>query len=123
MIQKREFHCQVGERISRLRIERKHTREKLSEKVGISDRFLYDIESGRKGCSAENILGIARALGTSTDYLLTGETDFVWDKFSGLLRLLSELPPDSLTCAQKLLADFAEYAATKTEFPQSKSRR
>lgn len=123
MTQKKQFHCQVGERISRLRVEKRQTREKLSEKVGISDRFLYDIESGRKGCSAENLLGIARALGTSADYLLTGEMDFARDKFSGLLQQLSELPPDSLIYAQKLLADFAEYAAIKTELPQRKSRR
>ncbi len=114
MSEKKPFHCEVGERISQLRIQQKYTREILAEMVGISDRFLYDIESGRKGCSAENLLGLSKALKISADYLLTGENDAKWAEFSGLLRQLADLPPDSLPYAQKLLTDFAEYAAKKS---------
>lgn len=114
MSEKKAFHCEVGARIAQLRINKRYTRERLAEQVEISDRFLYDIESGRKGCSAENLLGLSKALGVSTDYLLTGENDAKWAEFSGLLRQLADLPPDSLPYAQKLLADFAEYAAKKS---------
>ena len=63
----------MGIRIQELRKERNMTREELAEKAEISTKFLYEVEMGKKGISAETLLKIGVALSTSCDYLLTGE--------------------------------------------------
>lgn len=75
---------EMGMRIWKLRKERRLTRDVLSEKADISPKFLYEIEAGKKGMSAETLLKIALALSTSCDYLLYGEEKSVNDKLSGL---------------------------------------
>ncbi|MGN0376398.1 MAG: helix-turn-helix domain-containing protein [Suilimivivens sp.] len=66
---------EIGERIKFLRESNGFTRENFAEKVDISSKFLYEIETGKKGFSAEILLQIARALSVSCDYILTGYTD------------------------------------------------
>ena len=43
---------EIGERIAYLRVVNHYTREALAEMVGITPKFLYDIETGKKGFSA-----------------------------------------------------------------------
>ena len=43
------FDVQVGRRIRELREIENYTREAFSEKVEISAKFLYEIETGKKG--------------------------------------------------------------------------
>ena len=66
-------NVEIGLRIQEIRKERNMTREELAEKAEISTKFLYEIEGGKKGLSAESIYKISRALSVSSDYLLTGE--------------------------------------------------
>lgn len=64
---------EIGARIKNLRKINHYTREELAEMAGISPKFLYEIESGRKGFSAETLLKISRALSVSCDYIMVGE--------------------------------------------------
>lgn len=64
---------EVGERIRELREIQNYTREGLAEKVDISAKFLYEIESGKKGFSAEVLCRISQALSVSCDYIMLGE--------------------------------------------------
>lgn len=66
-------NIQVGNRIRELRELQNYTREVLAEKVGISAKFLYEIEAGKKGFSAETLCGISKALSVSCDYIMMGE--------------------------------------------------
>ena len=63
----------VGERIKTRRLELEWTQDQLAQKAGISKSFLSDLENGKRSVGAENLLDIARALGVSIDYLMTGE--------------------------------------------------
>lgn len=63
----------IGTRIRELRESSKLTREELADKAEISTKFLYEIETGKKGLSAETLLKIADALSCSCDYILTGK--------------------------------------------------
>lgn len=63
----------VGERIKKRRQELEWTQDQLAQKAGISKSFLSDLENGKRSVGAENLLDIARALGVSIDYLMTGE--------------------------------------------------
>jgi y4mF family transcriptional regulator len=63
----------VGERIKKRRSELDWTQEQLAQKAGISKSFLSDLENGKRSVSANNLLDIARALGVSLDFLMTGK--------------------------------------------------
>ena len=64
---------QPGDRIRELREAKHYTREALANEVGISTKFLYEIERGRRSFSAVNLLGLAQALSVSCDYIMLGE--------------------------------------------------
>lgn len=63
----------VGERIKERRAELGWTQEQLAQKAGISKSFLSELENGKRSVSADNLLDLARALGVSLDYLMTGQ--------------------------------------------------
>jgi transcriptional regulator with XRE-family HTH domain len=62
-----------GQRIRELRERRGFTLDDLVASSGVSKGFLSEVENGKRGLSAENVLKIATALGASLDYLLRGE--------------------------------------------------
>ncbi len=63
----------MGERISLIRVQQGMTREELAEQAGISPKFLYEIETGKKGFSVQVLGQICKALKVSSKYLMTGE--------------------------------------------------
>ena len=63
---------EIGERIAYLRVVNHYTREALAELVGITPKFLYDIETGKKGFSASTLYRISKSLGVSCDYIISG---------------------------------------------------
>jgi transcriptional regulator with XRE-family HTH domain len=63
----------VGERIKERRGELGWTQGVLSQKAGISKSFLSDLENGKRSVGADTLLNIARSLGRSIDFLMTGE--------------------------------------------------
>ena len=63
----------IGERIKDRRAELGWTQEHLAQKAGISKSFLSELENGKRSVSADNLLDLARALGVSLDYLMTGK--------------------------------------------------
>ena len=62
-----------GQRIREIRERRGFTLDDLAAGSGVSKGFLSEVENGKRGLSAENVLKIATALGASVDYLLRGE--------------------------------------------------
>ena len=63
----------IGYRIRELREMHNYTREEIAEMVEISPKFLYEIESGKKGFSSEILCKIARKFTVSCDYIMYGE--------------------------------------------------
>lgn len=62
----------VGERIRTRRTELDWTQDELARRAGISKSFLSDLENDRRSVSAANLLEIAKVLGLSMDFLMTG---------------------------------------------------
>ena len=81
---------EIGERIAYLRVVNHYTRETLAELVGISPKFLYEIETGRKGFSASTLCKIASTLGVSCDYIMTGS-----ERGEGINQAIMELFDES----------------------------
>lgn len=69
----KKFYYDAGIRIRNLREEGKFTREKFSEIVDISPKFLYEIETGQKGFSADTLYRISKGLSVSCEYILSGK--------------------------------------------------
>ena len=83
--------------------EMKHyTRDTFAGKVGISSKFLYEIETGRKNFSADILCRIARELAVSCDYIMLG-----WEEEQAgtvqFLKRLESLGSEELARMQKLL--------------------
>lgn len=67
-----KFYNDAGARIRKLRELNKYTREELAELAGISAKFLYEIETGQKGFSADTLYRISKSLSVSCEYILSG---------------------------------------------------
>src|SRR5712691_3278270 len=63
----------LGDRIKERRVELDWTQDVLAEKAGISKGFVSDLENSKRNVSADTLLDIAKVLGLSLDYLMTGE--------------------------------------------------
>jgi transcriptional regulator with XRE-family HTH domain len=64
----------VGARIRAQRKSQGLTQHQLCTQVGISESFLSEVETGKRNLSSANLLDLAKALGCSCDFLLTGCT-------------------------------------------------
>ena len=62
----------LGARIAALRRDAGMSQAELAKRLQISPSAIGMYEQGRREPSAETLVAIARELGTSTDYLLTG---------------------------------------------------
>ena len=69
----RSNYYEVGNRIRSLRETKHYTRENLAEKANISAKFLYEIEIGAKGFSADTLCKLAEALEIDSYYILFGK--------------------------------------------------
>lgn len=64
---------ELGQRIRKRRNELEWTLARLSEESNLSKGFLSDLENGnRKSANGNSLAAISKALGVSTDYLISG---------------------------------------------------
>lgn len=84
----------IGGRIAKLRRSKKWTQRQLAEKVGIRSASMSKYERGTYTLRADALVSIARVLGTSIDFLLTGrEAEGAEDtRLRARIALIEELP-------------------------------
>ena len=70
----------AGTRIRQLREMNRYTREQFAEISDISPKFLYEIETGQKGFSADTLYRIAKRLSVTCEYILSGDYPEDYDK-------------------------------------------
>ena len=94
----------IGERIRTRRAALGWTQKKLAEQAGISPSFLSELETGERSVGAENLMGIARALGVSLDFLMKGEPGAGTTEPVQIPRALSDFAKEAgLSFAQTLV--------------------
>jgi transcriptional regulator with XRE-family HTH domain len=64
----------LADRLYGLRDRREVSQRRLAREVGVSPAYISRIERGERQPSLQTLEVIARALGTTTTYLMTGET-------------------------------------------------
>lgn len=70
-----EFNKTLGRKIYILRKMKGYSREEFAFLTSISPRFLYNVENGLVGISAEKLAKISVALNVSCDFLVELEKD------------------------------------------------
>lgn len=91
----------VGERIKMLRSDRGYSREKLAEMSDISEKFLYEIETGKKGFSAVTLMKFSSVLEVSLDYIMTGTGSRKYE--DEIVATLEKFKPDTLKKVDRLI--------------------
>lgn len=104
----------VGKRIKYLRECNGFTRDVFAEMTSISTKFLYEIEVGRKGFSAEILLKISRALSVSCDYLLTGY-QMSSNNAENVAVILESIDPEQMGRVRDILRLIQEISIDKKE--------
>ena len=97
----------IGERIRTGRNLLNYSQEKLAELADLSKQSVCSAENGQQELRATNIVSIAHALGTSTDYLLKGE--IVESDLVILDKQALGLSEKQLTYLKKWYLDFIKY--------------
>ena len=63
----------------------------MAELADISPKFLYEVENGQKGFSADTLYRLAEALDTNSDYILFGKyRGKIYDEAQRILNLFEE---------------------------------
>lgn len=104
-----EIYPEAGARIRSLREAKRYSREVLAELANISPKFLYEIEYGHKGFSAETLYRLVKALDTNSDYILFGKYQGNTEcEVQRLLSLFDEPKKETVIEMIKLLSSFLD---------------
>jgi transcriptional regulator with XRE-family HTH domain len=92
----------TGDRIKEVRESIRMTQDALADKAKLSKGFISDVENGKRGISAGNLVRLANALGASMDYLAKGETQ------TSHQRKPIEIPQELSTAAEQLNLTYSQ---------------
>lgn len=104
----------IGKRIKDIREAQNMTKVEFAEIAGISVKFLYEIESGRKGFSANNLYNIAKGLSVSCEYIMDGN-EHAGMQVDQLLKSLSSLSLRQRRKMYDILQDFSKFIFMEAE--------
>lgn len=100
----------IGERIRKRREELNMSREQLAEIIGITSKFLSDIELGVRGFSLEKLLSFSEYLHLSTEYILFGKGLTINDRI--FLETINQCPESKkeylLSIISKIIESYNE---------------
>lgn len=103
----------MGEKIKAARVQKKLTLEKVSERIGISRNFLWEIEAGRKAPAIQTLYNIGKDLDISIDYLLGLSEHKKWlcenndsDLCMNINRIIQNLNSAEMDILYKLLLEY-----------------
>lgn len=95
-----------GQRIRFSREKNGISRPEMAEKLGITDKYLYQIEHGEKGLSTARLVQICEILGVSADRILFG--DEFSDENGTLTGLLNRCDRKKLPYLEKIIKAFLD---------------
>ena len=96
----------IGSRIQEIRNKKGITQDQLSEKVGISSKYLSSIERGKENPTLNTILKLAQSLDVKLDEFFTHlEIEDPAKRKSMIIEMLDEADEDQLKLAYKVLSE------------------
>lgn len=97
LISNYQIRDELGEILKQTRIESGYSREQVSERVGISLRYLIAIENENKKPSYEVLFQLIRELNVKTDTIFFPESKSINTKLEKLIRLIYQCDERDLT--------------------------
>lgn len=94
----------IGHRIMLRRKQLRLTQENAAEKCNLSHQFFSSVENGKKNLRAESVIKVAKGLGVSTDYLLTGVINQV--DIDNITKSLSKVSGTELHCLEEIIKNY-----------------
>ncbi len=85
-----DIYAQAGKRIRMVRERKQYTRDYVAMKSDISSKFLYEIEHGNKGFSADTLYKISKVLEVSCEYILCGRNINITTDLSEIMNNFSD---------------------------------
>jgi transcriptional regulator with XRE-family HTH domain len=105
----------IGQRIKKVRKQKRFTQEKLAEILEISTVYISQVENGKTKLSLEMLVRIANLLDIDPGYFLTGVSYQMPDYLkSDMILLLQECPPER----RQLIMGVAKLIAKHGEVPR-----
>lgn len=101
---KKALNMEIGSRIRKCREALGYSRETLAEKSDLATSFISTIELGSGSFSAESLIKLCKALGTSADYILFGEKTN--SDLSAIYGILSGLDPQYIPFVEQMLSAY-----------------
>lgn len=118
--EKKEINIEVGENIRLYRERAGYSRERFSELMGVSPRFIADVEAGFAGVSLTTFRKLCEVLGVSADRLLWRQEPAAL----GMDEQISHLNPEYVRVVRELVLKQLEVIAVASkENRQEKTRR
>lgn len=105
---------EMGRRVRSRREFLNLTREELAGRLGVSSKFIADIEYGEKGISIKRLYLLSQILNTSTDYILAGKKENFSEEAEkarlkeSILEPLSQCTAEQLRCMEKIAQFYVE---------------
>ena len=105
--EKKEINVEVGENIRLYREKAGYSRERFSELMGVSPRFIADVETGFAGVSLTTLKKLCEVLGISADRLLWRQEPAAL----GMDEQISHLSPEYVQVIRELILKQLEVIA------------
>ena len=103
---KKQLNVEIGGRIRKCRETLGYSREALAEKAELASSVIGTIELGSGSFTAESLIKLCRALGTSADYILFGIEE--QGNLTAINAMLSGLSPEYIPHVEELLAAYVK---------------
>ena len=100
---------EAGQRIKEMRTALGLNGDKFAEEVGITTKYLYDIEAGKRNFSIEILCHISEKLGVSCDYILFGDNSSERIR-KEMIMLIEKMDQKQLGSIQRLIMVLREFS-------------
>ena len=116
--EKKTINMEVGENVRLYREKAGYSRERFSELIGVSPRFIADVESGFAGVSLTTLKKLCEVLGVSADRLLWKQPPAAL----GMDEQVSHLSPEYVELIRELIQKQLEVIAIADKEERKKAR-
>lgn len=117
--EKKPVNIEVGENVRQYREKAGYSRERFSELMGVSPRFIADVETGFAGVSLTTLKKLCEVLGVSADRLLWKQAPTAL----GMDKQASHLSPEYVELIQGLIQKQLEVIAMAGKEEERKKTR
>ena len=89
-LQMESIRKKIGKRVAKIRSDMGMNKEQFASHIGISSQYLANLENGINCFSVEKLINFSKKVNVSTDYLLLGKTNSLYNNVKELVKDFTE---------------------------------